>query len=140
MIIRPSEKKRILRVAAWGAGIFLFINILAYIDVVMRARSSYLKGERYLLWYKNPQIKKQYLDNWLKEANAGVKTKNPEERKILFKSFEMQRRMMAEDNDAKNAYFWFKTAIECFQPPRSKFVRLSEEKIKTAEKLWKRAR
>jgi len=50
----------------------------------------------------------------------------------------MQYKIKMEDNDAKNAYYWFKTAIECFQPPRSSYVKKAEEQIKVAEELWNR--
>ncbi|PIU18937.1 MAG: hypothetical protein COT16_00590 [Elusimicrobia bacterium CG08_land_8_20_14_0_20_44_26] len=139
MTIAALGKNKIIKYASAAALIYIFINSIVYVDVTMRARSSYLKGLRYLDWHKDPQLKKEYLDGWLKKAAAGVKVKNDEEKKLLFTSIDMQYKMQMEDNDAKNAYFWFKTTIECFKPPRSKYVRLAEEKIVQAEKLWKKS-
>ena len=137
MTVTLGKNKKWVKHLAAAALVYIFINLIVYVDVTMRARSSYLKGLRYLDWHKHSQLKKEYLDGWLKKAKAGVKVKSDEEKKLLFTSIDMQYEMQLQDNDAKNAYFWFKTTIECFKPPRSKYVRLAEEKIIQAEKLWK---
>ncbi len=35
-----------------------------------------------------------------------------------------------EDSDLKNAYVWYETVTELFQPPRSEWVIKSEERMK----------
>ena len=98
---------------------------------------SHIRGVQYLEWFENPGLKKEHLDRWLERQIKKIDSDEDEEFEILKKSIEMQYEMQLRDNDAKNAYFWFRTTVECFQPPRSKYVKLAEEKIRVAEKLWK---
>ncbi|MFH1352083.1 MAG: hypothetical protein ABIH68_00750 [bacterium] len=131
-----KKEKKILKVILTVLGVYILINLIVYTDVYLRARSSYLKGVQYLEWFEEPQLKKNFLDKWLKERIHKISAGEKSENEILKKAIEMQYKMQMEDNDAKNAYFWFQTTVECFQPPRSKYVRLAEEKMALAKKLW----
>jgi len=124
--------KKFLKVLLTVLGVYILINLIVYTDVYLRARSSYLKGVQYLEWFEKPLEKKEFLDKWLEKELLKI----PAENEILKKTLEMQYKMQLEDNDAKNAYFWFQTTVECFQPPRSKYVRRAEEKMALAKKLW----
>jgi hypothetical protein len=42
------------------------------------------------------------------------------------------------ESSLKLAYHWYKTAVELFSPPRSRWVRLSESKMAEAKELWKK--
>ncbi|MFH1957263.1 MAG: hypothetical protein ABIJ15_02140 [bacterium] len=131
-----KKEKKFLKVILTVLGVYILINLIVYTDVYLRARSSYLKGVQYLEWFEEPQLKKNFLDKWLKERLHKIPAGEKSENEILKKAIEMQYKMQMEDNDAKNAYFWFQTTVECFQPPRSKYVRLAEEKMAIAKKLW----
>lgn len=131
-----KKGKNFLKIILTVLGVYILINLIVYTDVYFRARSSYLKGVQYLEWFEEPQLKKTSLDKWLKEQIRKVSAGEKTESEILKKSLEMQYKMQMEDNDAKNAYFWFQTTVECFQPPRSKYVRMAEEKMAAAKKLW----
>ncbi|PIV18174.1 MAG: hypothetical protein COS41_05275 [Elusimicrobia bacterium CG03_land_8_20_14_0_80_50_18] len=119
-----------------AAGVWLLLNLAAFIDVSLRARSAYLEGMKYLKWHESPEVKKAALDRWLERSES--KLGSSDDRDLLQESLRMQYKIKMEDNDAKNAYYWFKTAIECFQPPRSSYVKKAEEQIKVAEELWNR--
>ncbi|MBA3065187.1 hypothetical protein KJ633_01810 [bacterium] len=119
------------------AGFWLFLNIAASVDVTFRARSAYFEGMKYLEWHKNPAAKKKALDLWLEKSKSKTLSAPPVEKELLNESLQMQYQIKMEDNDAKNAYYWFKTVIECFQPPRSAYVKRAQKQILTAEKLWK---
>lgn len=136
MTISPRARKAAGIVAAL-AGVWLFLNAAAAVDVTLRARSAYLEGEKYLKWHSNPAAKKKELDLWAEKAKSKIIAVDAKEKELLEESLQMQYKIKMEDNDAKNAYFWFKTVIECFQPPRSAYVRRAEKKITEAEKLWK---
>ncbi|MBU4133905.1 hypothetical protein KKH42_01125, partial [bacterium] len=86
---------------------------------------------------KNPAAKKKALDLWLEKSKSKTLSAPPVEKELLNESLQMQYQIKMEDNDAKNAYYWFKTVIECFQPPRSVYVKRAQKQILTAEKLWK---
>ncbi len=129
--------KKFLKVAALTGAFYILINLIVYVDVYFRARSAYLKGMMYIGWMKNPQRKRAYWDKWLEREMLKISKKRGPERRVLETALKMRYKRQMEENDAKNAYYWFKTTVECFQPPRSKFVRLAEEKMKIAKKLWK---
>ncbi len=121
-------------------GVWLFLNIAAAVDVTLRARSAYLEGMKYLKWHNDPASKKKALDLWLGKSTSKIAAADERETDLLNESLQMQYKIKMEDNDAKNAYYWFKTVIECFQPPRSAYVKKAENQILTAEKLWKESR
>ena len=118
-------------------GVWLFLNAAAYVDVTLRARSAYLEGEKYLEWHSSPAAKKKALDLWVEKSKSKILASDEKEKELLEESLRMQYKIKMEDNDAKNAYYWFKTVIECFQPPRSVYVKRAENKITQARKLWK---
>lgn len=134
---RPLSARKAAGVIMAAAGVWLFLNISAFVDVTLRARSAYLEGMKYLKWHEDPAVKKEALDRWLEKSKS--KISSSEDRELLEESLRMQYTIKMEDNDAKNAYYWFQTVIESFQPPRSVYVKKAEDKIKEAEKLWKKA-
>jgi hypothetical protein len=90
---------------AWG---------MARHELVSRAEKAYLEGEKYYSWYQDPAKKKAYFDGEL-----AAKRINPDQYQLLM-----------EDNDLKNAYVWYETVLDLFQPPRSVWVEKSEERMK----------
>jgi len=123
-------------------GIFLFY-LLIYIDVVLRARSAYLEAEKYLDWYYNPnkkieflekefEVEKQKLDKLLAENKI---SKEEYDVKLEILNFNKERKI--QESSLKYAYIWYKTAIDLFSPPESKWVKLAKEKINKVRQMWK---
>lgn len=103
---------------AFYTGLILIVAATAYgmarYELVRRAKGAYTEGEKYYSWYQEPAKKKAYFD-----AELAAKRVTQEQYELLM-----------EDNDLKNAYVWYETAIELFQPPRSQWVVKSEERMK----------
>lgn len=93
---------------------------MARYEVVRRAKREYLEGEKFLSFYKNPELKKQYYDEKLRKKEI-----TPEEYEMLM-----------EDNALKNAYVQYQTVIDLFTPPESKWVKLSRERLMEIEPLY----
>lgn len=90
---------------AWG---------MARIELVSRAKKAYLEGEKYYSWMSHPEEKKKFFDTEL--AAGRIK--------------QDQYELLMEDSDLKNAFVWYETVLELFQPPRSEWVVKSEERMK----------
>ena len=90
---------------AWG---------MARYELVSRAKRAYLEGEKYYAWMSDQPAKKKHFDA---ELAAG---------KIKQEQYEL----LMEDSDLKNAFVWYETVIELFQPPKSEWVVKSEERMK----------
>lgn len=127
---------------ALGCGAFIYAA--AYADLVLRARSAYLEGEKYLEWDRKPELKKAALDAELADAEARIKARAADEKlspalleqRLRLARFERDERF--KESSVKYAYVWFQTAAELFSPPESKWVRLSREKMVLAKELWKK--
>ena len=51
---------------------------------------------------------------------------------------EFRRDEAVEESSLKYAYHWYKTVVELFTPPESRWVRLSRERMAEAKTLWTR--
>ena len=123
-ISNPEENK------AWWQGDAFFIAAIvvatlciaygmARYEVVSRAKKAYLEGEKYYGWYKNPADKKTFYDAELAAKRIDQDT---------------YARLM-EDSDIKNAYVWYETVTDLFQPPRSQWVNKAEERLKEVKPI-----
>ena len=127
-----------------AAGLLAFVYAAACVDVVLRARSAYLEGEKYLSWNEHPELKKAHFDAALDarlkslEADRAAGRISPAEleRKSALARFERDQAMA--ESSLKYAYVWFQTAAELFTPPESRWVVMSREKMKTTRELWKK--
>jgi hypothetical protein len=108
---------------AFIVGLILLTLGMAYgmarYEVVSRAKKAYLEGEKYYDWYHNPDHKKAYYDGELAAKHIDQDSYN---------------RLM-QDSDIKNAYVWYDTVVELFQPPRSVWVEKSEDRLKEVKPL-----
>ncbi len=111
--------------------------------MVLRARSAYLEAEKYLDWYYNPnkkieflekefEVEKQKLDKLLAENKI---SKEEYDVKLEILNFNKERKI--QESSLKYAYIWYKTAIDLFSPPESKWVKLAKEKINKVRQMWK---
>lgn len=136
----PSLKRVLLAVLACAAVVYG----MAYVDLVLRARSAYLEGEKYLEWDRKPELKRVALDaelvkneHRLRALRAGGKITQPElDQRLELARFDRDERM--QESSLKYAYVWFQTAVELFSPPESRWVVLSREKMVVAKALWKK--
>jgi hypothetical protein len=87
---------------------------MARYELVNRAKKAYLEGEKYYGWMHDPTQKKAFFDGEL-----ATKHINADQYKILM-----------DDSDLKNAYVWYETVLDLFQPPRSEWVVKAEERMK----------
>jgi hypothetical protein len=83
-------------------------------ELVRRAQEDYLEGEKYYSWYLDPAKKKAYLDA---ELAAGHLNQD-------------QHDLQMGDNDLKNAYVWYESALDLCQPPRSEWTEKSEARMR----------
>jgi hypothetical protein len=135
--------KRWARIAALAALCVGLVYACIYCDVVLRARSAYLQGEKYRSWYENPALKKQALDARFAAEKAALDKKHAAkkiaddeyQRQLEIAQFTRDREL--EESSIKYAYIWYQTAVELFSPPESKWVKLSREKMPQAKELWK---
>ncbi|MCX8093226.1 MAG: hypothetical protein N3E50_03570 [Candidatus Goldbacteria bacterium] len=120
-MIQLSEKNKNTLITI---GLIILTLIIAYFmarfEVVKRAKREYLEGEKFLSFYKNPDLKKQYYDEKLRKKEIG----------------EPEYEMLMEDNDLKNAYVQYQTVVDLFTPPESKWVKLSRERLKEITPLY----
>lgn len=125
-------------------GGFAFVYAVAYADLVLRARSAYYEGEKYMAWDKDPSLKKAALDAELAKKEERLKSqasreKWPEDKlqtRLFLARFERDERM--KESSLKYAYVWYQTAAELFTPPESKWVALCRKRAPEAKALWKK--
>jgi hypothetical protein len=120
------------------------VYALIYVDVILRARSAYMEGEKYFSWYKNPELKAQVLNAEFEKEKAkldkklskGKVTQDDYNKELDIAKFDTQQKL--GDSSIKYAYVWYQTVVELFSPPESKWVKLSREKMPVAKELWKK--
>ena len=117
--------------------------LIVYVDVLLRARHSFLEGERCMSWYQNPKLKQEYYDREFgmsktrleKSLNAGKITQQKFDEELEASQFDRDFRV--QESSIKYAYQWYKDTYELFSPPESKWVKLAREKAPQALALWK---
>ena len=132
------------RPLAAALGGLVFVYAVAYADLVLRARSAYQEGEKYMAWHERPELKKAALDAELavreaqirEEAASGKWGREELEQRLSLARFQRDERM--KESSLKYAYVWYKTATELFTPPESRWVKLCREKAPVAKELWKK--
>lgn len=87
---------------------------MARYELVSRAKKAYLEGEKYYSWMQEPAKKKAFFDGELAAKRVS----------------QDQYELLMEDSDLKNAYVWYDTVVELFQPPRSEWVLKAEDRLK----------
>ena len=142
--MRKLLKNKTAKVILTIACIVVSVYVIVYVDLILRARGAYLEGEKYWNWHFNHEIKnemlmkefnkeKQRLDRKLKNKRI---TEQDYKRQLEILEFEHRKKL--EESSIKYAYIWYKTAVDLFSPPRSRWVRLSEEKLPEAKEIWKK--
>lgn len=120
------------------------VYAMVYADLVLRARSAYLEGEKYLEWDRRPELKRAHFEaecarreeRLRAQAAAGEFPASELDQRLALARFERDERIA--ESSLKYATVWFKTAVELFSPPESRWVVLSRRKLLEARELWKR--
>ncbi len=135
--------KKWQRITASVVATIIAVYAIIYVDVILRARSAYLEGEKYWQWNENPQLKDSFFNEKLIKEKAELK-KKLDSQKISQKEYDIQieitefnNKREREESSIKYAYIWYQTAVELFSPPVSKWVKLSREKMPKAKDLWR---
>lgn len=123
--------------------VIMLVYIFVYVDVLLRARSAYYEAEKYMDWYYHPEKKLQFLENEAKiekQKLDKLRAKNKiseNEYKIKLELIEFNKQRKLEESSLKYAYIWYKTVVDLFSPPESKWVKLARQKIPVVRQMWK---
>ncbi len=101
-----------------------FFIAAAYIDLALRGRSAYLKGEKYMALAMGPSLKKP-------AGTPPPAAGNHAEGLLLAK-----REFIEGESAAKYAYIWYRTAAESFSQPETRWTRMARSKAQDALALW----
>lgn len=122
----------------------VLVYLAIYIDVVLRAKEAYLTAERYIDWYYNPTKKEKFLNEQSEKEKEKLEKLfskgkiSKQEYEIQLELIEFNRQRQLEESSLKYAYIWYKTVVDLFSPPNSKWVKLSREKLKVVKELWRK--
>jgi hypothetical protein len=131
---------RALRIIAALAAI---IYACVYIDLTLRARSAFLEGEKYMGWHENPSEKQAFYSALFEERQQALQA---ERSAGSIGAAELTQRLELEafrrdeavaESSLKYAYHWYKSAVELFTPPESRWAKLAREKMPQVKALWK---
>jgi len=135
--------KKWFKTAATAAACVIAVYVLIYADVVLRARTAYLQGEKYMSWYENPKLKETAVADWYAKEKGYLDAKlaknktSKEDYDRQAEILEFTRGQKLRESSIKYAYIWYQTVVELFSPPESKWVKLAREKMPKAKELWK---
>lgn len=122
-------------------GVILFYLII-YVDVVLRARSAYIEGEKYLDFYYNPQKKEEFFNKKF-EKEKDTLEKMLKKNKIAKEEYQTKLELLKfkiefqkKESSVKYAYIWYKTVLDLFSKPTSKWSELAKQKVEVAKQLW----
>jgi hypothetical protein len=138
-----------LTLKRWQRFSLLLLAVLAafygmvYVDVVLRARSAWMEGEKYWRWSEHPDERQAYLWQKLDAEESALAKKQvagqlaPDDYARDKELLEFRYDQMGKESSIKYAYVWYQTAVDLFSPPESKWVRFSREKMPLAKERWK---
>ncbi|HAH08258.1 MAG TPA: hypothetical protein DCM05_17320 [Elusimicrobia bacterium] len=137
-------RSALLRKLAWVLAAAAAVAALAAADLVLRARSAYREGEKYMQWHARPEAKKAFFETQFSREKARLDAEKaagrmPEaeyERRLELERFRADE--SAAESSLKYAYHWFKTGSELFAPPESRWTKLSRARKEEALALWKK--
>ncbi|MFH1368726.1 MAG: hypothetical protein ABII64_06345 [Elusimicrobiota bacterium] len=137
-------KKKWVKITLTVAACICAVYLMVYVDVILRARSAYLEGEKYWAWNENPKLKADALEKEFQKDKLSL-DKKLEKLKITQDEYNKQYEIMKfrrderiSESSIKYAYIWYQTTVELFSPPESKWVKQAREKMPKAKDLWKK--
>jgi len=126
-----------------AAALIAAVYGMARVDLILRARSAYLEGEKWTQWSRKPELKKAHFDAELaaregelsRELAKGKLDRAAYDRKAGLARFE--RDQAVAESSLKYAYVWYQTAAELFSPPENRWSVLARAKMTETRALWK---
>ena len=117
---------------------------MARVDLILRARSAYLEGEKWAEWSRKPELKKAHFDAELaaregelsRELAKGRIDRASHDRKAGLARFERDQALA--ESSLKYAYVWYQTAAELFSPPENRWSVSARAKMTETRALWKK--
>lgn len=125
-----------------AAGLAAAVYALALGDVVLRGRSAYLEGEKWREWAAKPELKKAHFDAVLAEREKTLEREKaglrPEayQKKLALARFE--RDQAVAESSLKYAFVWYRTAVELFTPPETRWTRAARERMAPTREAWRK--
>ncbi|MHB2026181.1 MAG: hypothetical protein ACYCPQ_06040 [Elusimicrobiota bacterium] len=136
--------KKIWRAAGVIIGCSAAVYAMAYVDLALRARSAYQEGEKYLLWAREPALKKSHYDARLAEEESRLHRDysagrlNAEDLSQKIELAQIRHDRAIAESSLKYAYVWFRSGAELFSPPQSRWAVLCRQEMPAAKALWKK--
>ncbi len=132
------------RAVLLAAGLIAAVYAMARVDLLLRSRSAYLEGEKWMEWSRKPELKKAFFDSELtkregelsRELAKGLLDRAAYERKTSLAKFE--RDQAVAESSIKYAYVWYQSAAELFSPPENRWSALARAKLPETRALWKK--
>jgi hypothetical protein len=131
-------RRALLTAAALAAAVYG----LALGDVVLRGRSAYLEGEKWLEWSRKPELKKAHFDGLLAAREKELEAERP---KLSAEAYEKKRALARFERDQsvaesslKYAFVWYRTCVELFTPPETRWTRAARARMAETRELWRR--
>lgn len=132
--------RRVLLICGAVAAVYA----MARVDLILRARSAYLEGEKWMEWSRRLGLKKAHFDAELaaregalaRELASGRLDRAAYERKAALARFE--RDSAVAESSLKYAFVWYQTAAELFSPPESRWTVGARAKMRETRELWKK--
>jgi hypothetical protein len=139
----PYYRKRWFQITLLVCGTIAIVYGMIYVDVIMRARSAYLEGEKYWSWHEHPEQKQAYFEQDLAKQLADIKfqfdkgklTKDQYDQNVQLATFNARESL--NESSIKYAYVWYQTVVELFTPPESRWVTRARQKMPIAKEKWK---
>lgn len=130
-------------IALWVLGTAAVTYGMIYIDVIQRAKESYLQGEKYMRWADHPEEKAKEVDQQFERDKRALDAKlskgsvSKEEYDRDLDLLQFDREQSLKESSVKYAYVWFQTAAELFSPPESEWVKKARVQMPVAKERWK---
>jgi hypothetical protein len=121
--------------------VVIFSFCAAYADLVLRSRSAYLEGEKYLSWKAHPEQQKGYFEAEFVKTRQGLladfhsRGLTQDEFDEKLRLAEVVRDQRTAENPLKYAYVWFKNSSDLFSPPESRWTKMSRLKQEEVRRM-----
>lgn len=125
-------------------GVALAVYAMVRVDLMLRARSAYLEGEKWTQWSRRPELKKAFFDAKLSTREGELSSQlasgrlqhGAYERQVGLARFE--RDSSLAESSLKYAFVWYQTAAKLFSPPESRWTAMARVKMLETRELWKK--
>jgi hypothetical protein len=127
----------------WIIALVAMVYGMVYVDVVWRAKESFLEGEKYWRWADHPEERQQFLDTQLTREKAVLENDrsrgklSPDEVGHRLEIAQFDHDQALKESSIKYAYIWYQTTADLFSPPESRWVKMAREKMPVAKERWK---